>query len=113
MSFSMQARVVQNKIPGLLAKFPRESDLIADKVAHDIEQGAMVRTTRVDTGAMKGGYKVEKLGPGRYKVYNTQGYQIFHELGTVFLTATPMLIPAAQAAEPGFQAAFQRLASLE
>lgn len=113
MSFSMQARVVQNKIPGLVQKFPRESDLIAQKTAHDVQAGAIVRTVRVDTGAMKGGYRVEKIGPGVYKVYNSQHYQIYHELGTVFLSATPMLIPAAQAAEPGFQAAFQRLASLE
>lgn len=112
MSISIKARVIENKLPGIQQRFAKEADAIARKTAHDVQAGAAVRTSRVDTGAMKGGYVVEMIAPGVYKVYNTQGYQIFHELGTRFIAAEPMLIPAAAEAEAAFHAAFQRLAAL-
>lgn len=80
---------IERGLPGLLEK-------VLDKATFDIEAGAEDRTVRVDTSAMKAGWQTKKLERYVRKVFNTQDYAIHHEFGTVHMSATPMLIPAAE-----------------
>lgn len=109
MSVTMTTRLTVNRFPEIAAALPEAADQITGKTSHDIAGGASERTTRVQTGAMKNGYVAEQTGAASWIVYNTQSYQIFQELGTVHITASPMLIPAAEAARPGFIAAMEQL----
>jgi hypothetical protein len=106
-----EVRITVNRLPEIAAKLPAAVRAINAKTANDIKAGAMGRTTRVDTGAMLNGYVVEEMGDGWYIIYNTQFYHLFHELGTVYIGALPMLIPSAEEARGPFIAAYQQLES--
>lgn len=109
MALKTSVSITLNRFPELARKLPKAVDTVCRKTATDIQAGATVRTTRVDTGAMRGGYVVEQVGLHTWIIYNTQFYQIYHELGTVHITALGMLVPAAEQNRAPFLAAMGHL----
>ena len=68
--------------------------------------------SRVDTGEMKGGWKVRTEGDGlSATVYNSQAYAIYHEQGTKHMREQPMLTPGLDAVEGTFLLMMQQVVS--
>lgn len=89
---------------------PGRAALVVEKTALDIMAGAQQRTVRVDTGAMKGGWRVVDGDDEHTKeVVNSVEYSKFHEYGTRHMSAQPMCVPAAEEAHPGFEAAIAQV----
>ena len=107
--FKTFVRLEYNKLPPLTSQMEARASQVVRKVAFDIAAGAADRTVRVDTGAMKDGYQVEVESPLFAFVYNTQHYHIYQELGTRFISASPMLGPAAEEQRPVFLAAMAQI----
>lgn len=105
-------RLEYNKLPSLTDGMEDRASQVVRKVAYDIAAGAADRTVRVDTGAMKGGYQVEMEDNLTAVVFNTQHYHIYQELGTRFISASPMLGPAAEEQRPVFLAAMAQIVSM-
>jgi uncharacterized protein YfaP (DUF2135 family) len=86
-------------------RWPALAALIVNKTALDIMAGAQARS-RVDTGAMKNGWRVVD-GDDEYskQVVNSVEYSKYHEYGTRHMSAQPMAVPAAEEARPSFEAA--------
>ncbi len=102
-------RIVSNLIPKIAAELRPRASQVVRKTAQDIAAGAKNNTTRVDTGAMKSGFQVEQTGDLSAVVFNTQDYFVHQELGTEHISPSPMLIPAAHAAEEPFKQAIEQL----
>ena len=65
------------------------------KMALDTAAGATHNTVRVITGNMKNSWGVRRMGFLDYIVGSFGAdYAIYHELGTRFMSATPMLMPS-------------------
>ncbi len=94
MPITVGVRVESNKFDQIASSLKPKVDQIIRKTCADIIGAAIMRTLRVDTGAMKAGYRFERVEDLRYIVYNLMHYHIYHELGTVSIQAMPMLIPA-------------------
>lgn len=78
-----------------------------DKSATAIVAAATQNTRRVDTGAMKNGWRWEESEPLQRIIWNRQEYAIFHELGTVHLSASPMLVPAVEGERANLEKRFK------
>lgn len=88
--------IVFNDFPDIADRLQPAADALAELTATRVQGEAIVNTVRVDTGAMKGGWRLAQIGAGVWIVYNTQFYAIFHEYGTRYLSASPMLEPAVE-----------------
>lgn len=100
-------RVVYNDFPTLPRRVRRAVDRAAQRSADRIAAGAKRNTTRVETGAMRDGWKTELVGEtGARAVVNDVPHAIFHELGTVHISPAPMLGPAV--AEESASGRFER-----
>lgn len=102
-------RLEFNKLPSLTDGLEARASQVVRKVAHDIAAGAADRTVRVDTGAMKAGYAVEMEDNLTAVITNSQHYHIYQELGTRFISASPMLGPAAEEQRAPFLAAMAQI----
>ena len=94
MVLTVGARVDVNRFPDIAGSLRPKVDQVIRKTCADIIAAAIARTLRVATGAMKGGYRFERVEDLRYIVYNLMHYHIYHEMGTVDISAMPMLVPA-------------------
>ena len=102
------AKLVYNRLPEITAALRPKASQIVRKTALDIEAGAKERS-RVDTGNMKNSWQTEMGDDLTAVVYNNVEYVIYHEYGTVRMSAQPMATPAAEEARPGFVAAMKEL----
>lgn len=94
MVLTFGARVDVNNFPTIAASLRPAVSGVIRKTCADIVAAAMARTLRVATGAMKAGYRFESRSELEWIVYNLMSYHIYHELGTVHISAMPMLVPA-------------------
>lgn len=101
--------VLKSRLPAITAQALVRAPLIVEKTANDIKAGSMARTKRVDTGAMKNGWTAEALGILEWVVYNPVEYTIYHEFGTVNMSAMPMLVPSIEEAREPFIHALAQL----
>lgn len=90
-----------NRFPEAIVTANSRTALALDRAAADIETGAKERS-RWDTGNMRGGWTSEKVNRFSRVVYNPVFYTIFHEYGTVNMSAQPMLGPAVDEVTPDF-----------
>lgn len=88
--------IQKNDFPVIASRLASAADTLAEILATQIQAESILNTSRVDTGAMKSGWRIAPLGAGVWIVYNTQSYAIFHEAGTYKLPASPMLVPAVE-----------------
>jgi len=80
----------------------QQINAIIDDVAAEMLERVIRRTTRVDTGAMQGGWRIETGGgSGSYSfaLSNPVDYTIHHEYGTYKMTAIPMMRPTLEEAQ--------------
>lgn len=105
MVLTVGARVDTNHFPEIAFSIRPKVEQVIRKTCADIVAAAIVRTLRVATGAMKAGYRFERKSELEYFVYNLMHYHIYHELGTVSISAMPMLIPALEQMRRPFEAA--------
>jgi len=105
MASIINVQIVYNHFGKVAQELEQKAADVVAKSAIKIQAQARINTTRVDTGAMKGGYLIEDDGPGGLAkiVYNTQEYHYFHELGTTRITPLPMLLPAAEGERAAFE----------
>lgn len=92
------------RLDGIIARLSSRAERLIAEEALAVVAGAMARTTRVDTGAMRRGWHAVKTGRFAWTVGTNVFYTIFHEFGTSRLSAAPMLGPAVEAvrrARPG------------
>ena len=119
---------VSNRLPGMAARTRGLLSGVVSRIALETAAEAEANTSRVDTGAMQAGWfavtpdgsdfeqvaeralslrpegqVVEKPALGEAGtealIGNVMDYSIFNEMGTVHMEASPMLIPAMEAAE--------------
>lgn len=112
MAFKAHVHLRYNNLSKIEARLPGAANYINRKTAFAIQRGAIERTTRVDTGAMKGGYMVSQLDGTTWIVFNSTAYQVFHEFGTIYIPALGMLIPATEEQRDPFIAAYKQLEAL-
>lgn len=108
MAMNFHVEVRKENLERIIDQLPEVAHEIVAKTAFDIEAGAKERA-RVDTGAMKGGLKASEETPLVYHVTGHADHTIYNERGTRYMSAQPMLRPAAFEAEPKFIAAFKAL----
>lgn len=111
MVLTVGVRVDVNKFSIIAASLQPKVEQVIRKTCADIIGAAIARTMRVATGAMKAGYRMDRRGELEYVVYNLMHYHIYHELGTVHISAMPMLIPALELMRGPFSAAITAVLS--
>ncbi len=84
------------RLEKLQAELGPRAENILTRGATEIQARAIQNTVRVDTGAMKNGWRVTQEHPFQRTIFNTQSYAQFNEYGTVHMSATPMLTPAVE-----------------
>lgn len=96
-----------DRFPEVIVSANSETARALDKAADKIETGAKQRS-RVDTGTMRGGWTTERINNFTRMVYNPVYYTIFHEYGTIYMSAQPMLQPAVAEVMPEFELEVRR-----
>ncbi len=97
------------RLDRLRGELGARAERVLDLSAADVQANAVMNTRRVDTGAMKNGWRVAREQPMQRTIYNTQEYAIYHEMGTRRMSAAPMLVPAVERVRPGLADAWRRL----
>lgn len=92
-----------NRFPAIIAVGNSGTAEDAEQAAIAIEQGCKEKS-RYATGTMRNGWQTEQVDTMTWRVFNPVGYTIFNELGTVFMSAQPMLIPTIEEVMPDFEA---------
>lgn len=97
------------KLDKLAGELARRAENILTRGATEIQAAAIINTVRVDTGAMKNGWRVETPKPFTRVIFNTQEYAIFQELGNSHMSASPMLVPAVEQYRQKIETAWKAL----
>lgn len=101
--------IERNRLGAIRGEVKEQFTQLVAATVLNVEAGAKVRTTRVDTGAMKSGWVGRMLGALEGEIGTNIEYAIFHEYGTVHISAMPMLIPAAEAERAAFFSAAEAI----
>jgi HK97 gp10 family phage protein len=102
--------VKSNRFPAIAKMLPEATAVIVNKHGQAIAQGAAQRS-RVDTGAMRDGWRWNATGKGSGEVVNDVEYTQYNEFGTRYMAAQPMLRPAVEAEQGPFLDDLARLES--
>ncbi len=81
---------------------------VVRKAAHDVQSQAKSRAA-VDTGAMRNSISTQMSGPLSATIGPSASYAVYLEGGTRYMAARPFMGPAADAVEPAFIAAMEKL----
>ena len=98
-----------SKLDRLRGELGARAERVLDSAAADVQAHATQNTRRVDTGAMKNGWRVARERPFERTIYNVQEYAIYHEMGTAHMSASPMLVPAVEVVRGNLTDAWKRL----
>jgi HK97 gp10 family phage protein len=94
--------MLTSRFPQIIAYSGAKVSAAVRKAESRIELRAKAKS-RVDTGNMRGGWQHHVLGVYEGMVFNLVSYTIFNELGTVHMSAQPMLRPAMEETRPEFE----------
>jgi len=108
MTVTIDASIVQNAFPAILAGLEAKADMIVAKAAMDIQAHAQGRAP-VDTGTLKNSIQATRTGIASWRVVVGADYGLYVEYGTRFMGAQPYFRPAIQAVRPQFIAALKGL----
>lgn len=107
---TIAVKVTKNEFARITGELKQESAAIVGATVFNIEAGAKMRTVRIRTGAMRNGWQGQHAAGALTGMVTTNiYYAIFHEHGTVHISPSPMLYPAAEAERGPFRAAFESL----
>ncbi len=84
--------IVKSRIPEIIAVGDARVARAVGVTANNVQYLA-ASLSRVDTGNMRGGWQVSG-GKFTKRVFNNVYYTIYHEYGTIYMSAQPMLGPA-------------------
>jgi HK97 gp10 family phage protein len=90
-----------NHFPRIIAEIPVKSEAAVEASCILIEHGA-ARRARVESGAMKEGFRHELFPDFAGRVWNIKEYAIYNEFGTKYMSAQPMVRPAVVETEAKF-----------
>ena len=96
MSINISVKLDTAKLDRLASELGPRAENILQRGATEIQAAAIQNTVRVDTGAMKNGWRVEAPTQFTRVIFNTQNYAYFQEMGTSRMSASPMLTPAVE-----------------
>lgn len=94
--------IVKSRIPTIIAIGDAKVAAAVAITANNVQYIA-AHLSRVDTGNMRGGWQVSG-GKFTKRVFNNVHYTVYHEYGTIYMSAQPMLGPAIEVELPRFQA---------
>lgn len=86
---------LKNRLPAIMAAGEKGTSEAVETMISDVENGAKEKS-RYDTGNMRGGWQSRMIDDNTGEVFNPVHYTIFHEFGTSFMSAQPMLTPSVE-----------------
>lgn len=92
--------IVRSRIPEIIAVGDAQVARAVGVTANNVQYLA-ASLSRVDTGNMRGGWQVDG-GRFQKRVFNNVHYTVYHEYGTIYMSAQPMLGPAVEHELPLF-----------
>lgn len=95
---------LESAIPDLQQDMVTKLASVVERTARIVHRGAMIRS-RVDTGQMRAGWRVQREALYEWMISNAVLHTIFNEFGTRYMSAQPMLIPSVESADAMFRAA--------
>ncbi len=101
MARGTSVKLVFNHLPALANRLPAKAGKVVQESLDRVVEGAKQRS-RVDTGAMKEGWRKETAGGLSGTVTNDTPETIFNEFGTSHMAAQPMLGPSIADERPRF-----------
>lgn len=101
--------LTNNHLTRIAAELRPKASAIVRKTAFQIEADAKQRAA-VDTGAMRGSIQAVMDTDLEATIAVGVDYAAYVEYGTYKMPAQPYMTPAAEAARPSFDAAFQKIA---
>lgn len=93
--------IVRSRIPQIIATGNERVATAVAVTANNVHYTAAM-LSRVDTGNMRGQWQVDGTKYEK-RVFNNVYYTIYHEYGTIYMSAQPMLGPAVEQELPHFQ----------
>lgn len=107
MNIKVRTTIHDNRIPGIIARFPGAVSAVVKKTAFDIETEAKALCP-VDTGALSRSILAE-VGEFSATIAPHTDYDAYVEFGTFKMGAQPYMRPAADKLEPQFVAAIDAI----
>src|SRR5687767_966854 len=95
---------LHSRIPELTRDADRRIKVAVNTAGRLVEAGARSRA-RVDTGAMRAGIRWGAESDYEGRVIGHAPHTIYNEFGTRYMSAQPMLVPAAEEVRPAFHRA--------
>lgn len=108
MGARVSVRIHRNRLPEIARILPEAAGAIVHKHGAAMVDTAKQRS-RVDTGAMRDGWRWERLGQAEGRLTNDVAHTIYNERGTRFMTAQPMALPAFEQEAPLILDDFRRI----
>lgn len=93
----------ESRLPAIVAIGVHLSNESVEHASEKIVQGCQARS-RVESGTMRDGWTMEQVESETWRVYNPVSWTIFNELGTMYMSPQPMLIPTLEEVMPEFEA---------
>jgi len=107
MNVTVRTTITDNRIPGIIARFPGAVSKVVAKTAFDIEATAKARVP-VKSGTLQRSIAAEVEQFSATIAPHTE-YDAYVELGTYKMAAQPYMRPAADMHEPKFVAAIDEI----
>ena len=104
----VSVKITRNKLPAIARQLPVAANQIVQARGAQMVPIAKERS-RVDTGAMRDGWRWERTGHASGQLVNDVPYTVYNELGWVGKAAQPMAGPAAAQIFPLIQDDFRHL----
>lgn len=111
MNITVKTSIRDNRIPGIITRFPDAVSAVVKKTAFDIKDAAqanLVAQDAVDTGRLWGSIEPEIEEFSATIAPHTE-YDAYVELGTYKMAARPYMRPAADMHSPKFTAAIDAI----
>lgn len=108
MNVTVKTTIHDNRIPGIIAKFPNEVSAAVRKTAFDIQDTAQEVFCPIDTGYLAGSI-TSTIEPFRAEIQPAAEYAAYVELGTRKKEARPYMKRSADMHEPRFVDAIDNL----
>ena len=107
MNIKVRTTIHDNRIPGIIARFPGAVSAVVKKTAFEIENEAKAMVP-VDTGELQRSIRAEIEEFSATIAPHTE-YDAYVEFGTIHMGAQPYMRPAADKVEPQFVEAIDQI----
>lgn len=108
MNIKVRTTIHDNRIPGIIARFPGAVSAVVKKTAFEIENEAKAMVP-VDTGELWRSIRADTSQEFSATIAPHTDYDAYVEFGTIHMRAQPYMRPAADKVEPQFVAAIDQI----